>query len=184
MKRIVLLIIALVCTVAQWPTAAHADSVFHPVDPTLYSDNMTVVIRLTRGTETITTAELGAFIDGECRGVASLIGQNYFLLIAGEGRGQAIEIRAAIDGRVQVVCNSLTYTVNGSIGTILAPFVINILDLNDDGLIDIADVIILTKAVMTGSDDPRYDINDDLTVDANDVNALIKVIAQGASSAQ
>ena len=110
-------------------------SVFSPVEPTDYPDNMAIVILLTASGEPIADAELGAFIDGECRGVAfadvaegDLQAPLYYLLVAGEGSGQPMEIRAGIGGTVMTVCNTLTYSSDGSIGTPWEPFVIDIND--------------------------------------------------------
>ena len=50
-------------------------------------------------------------------------------------------------------------------------------DLNDDEVANIADVIILTNAILSGSTDLKYDINDDKKVDAKDVTAIVNIIA-------
>jgi hypothetical protein len=112
-------------------------SVFSPVEPTDYPDNMAIVILLTDSGEPIADAELAAFVDGECRGTAfadevedELQSPLYYLLVAGEGSGQPMEIRASINGTVMTVCNTLTYTSDGSIGTPWEPFVIDIKDLS------------------------------------------------------
>ena len=50
-------------------------------------------------------------------------------------------------------------------------------DLNDDEVANIADVIILTNAILSGSTDLKYDINGDKKVDAKDVTAIVNIIA-------
>ena len=90
-----------------------------------YPDNMTMVVMLT-GAETA-DIELAAFIDSECRGASTATDGLYYLLIAGEGSGQPMEIRATVDGCEPVtVCNTLTYSSDGNIGTPWEPFVIDI----------------------------------------------------------
>ena len=119
-------------------------STFAPVSPTDYPDNMAIVILLTDNGEPIADAEVAAFVDGECRGAAfadeveeELLTPLYYLLVAGEGSGQPMEIRANINGNIMTVCNTLTYTSDGSIGTPWEPFVIDINDpsgINDSQL--------------------------------------------------
>ncbi|MBR1377763.1 MAG: LamG domain-containing protein [Bacteroidaceae bacterium] len=101
-------------------------SAFSPVAPTDYPDNMALVIILTDGDEPVTDAEVAAFIDGECRGTAFADEGLYYLLVAGEGSGQPIEIKASINGAIKTVCTTLTYASDGSIGTPWEPFVIDI----------------------------------------------------------
>ena len=123
-------------------------SIFNPVSPTDYPDNMAIVILLTADGEPIADAELGAFVDGECRGIAfvdeaegDLLSPLYYLLVAGEGSGQPMEIRANIGGKVMTVCNTLTYTSDGSIGTPWEPFVIDINDLSGIKSIDYSTMV-------------------------------------------
>ena len=49
-------------------------------------------------------------------------------------------------------------------------------DLNDDDVVNIADVVILSNAIQAGSTDLMYDINGDNKVDANDINAIDDII--------
>ena len=103
-----------------------ASSVFSPVDPSCYPDNMSMVIQLVDGGEMVTTAEVAAFIDGECRGSSKAIDDLYYLLITGEGSGQQMEIRACTaDGVVSTVCDALTFSSDANIGTPWEPFVID-----------------------------------------------------------
>ena len=87
---------------------------------------MAIVIMLTKDSEPVTDAEVAAFIDGECRGTTFADEGLYYLLVAGEGSGQPIEIKANIDGTVKTICTSLTYASDASIGTPWDPFVIEI----------------------------------------------------------
>ena len=115
-------------------------SAFSPVDPNTYPDNMTMVILLTNDGTPIADAEVAAFVDGECRGaaVATTDGELplYYLLIAGEGSGQPMQLRAYIgglasepdirDGSTMTLSADLTFSSDGNIGTPWEPFVIDI----------------------------------------------------------
>ena len=50
-------------------------------------------------------------------------------------------------------------------------------DLNDDDEVNIADVVILSNAILAGSTDLMFDINGDNKVDANDITAIVDIIA-------
>ena len=50
-------------------------------------------------------------------------------------------------------------------------------DVNDDGVVNIADVVALSRAILAGSTDEKYDINDDGSVNAKDITALVAIIA-------
>ena len=110
-------------------TSEKRQSSFSPVEPTDYPDNMAIVIMLTDGSRVITDAEVAAFIGSECRGAAFADEGLYYLLVAGEGSGQPIEIRANVNGSIKTVCTILTYVSDGSLGTPWEPFVIDINDL-------------------------------------------------------
>ena len=49
-------------------------------------------------------------------------------------------------------------------------------DLNDDGVVNVTDVVALTKAIRSGSTDKKYDINGDGEVNDKDVTALVALI--------
>ena len=107
-----------------------APSVFSPVNPNAYPDNMTMVVLLTNGSTPVADAEIGAFVNGECRGaaVATTNGELplYYLLIAGEGSGQPMELRVYIGGSTVTLSTDLTYSSDGNIGTPWEPYVIDI----------------------------------------------------------
>ncbi len=117
-------------------------SVFSPVEPTDYPDNMTMVILLTNDGQPVSDAEVAAFVNGECRGAATATVDDsgeeelqhplYYLLIAGEGSGQAMELRAAINGNIRVLSvgdgqSPLTYSSDGNLGTPWEPFVVDLM---------------------------------------------------------
>ena len=111
-------------------SASGPSALFTPVEPENYSDNMSMVVKLVKSDEPVTNAELGAFVDDECRGsaTASETSGLYYLLIAGEGHGKAMQIRAAIDGTVTTVCTSVPFNSDAIIGTPWEPFVIDLDD--------------------------------------------------------
>jgi hypothetical protein len=49
-------------------------------------------------------------------------------------------------------------------------------DVNDDSVVNIADVVALSRAILSGSTDQKYDINGDGLVNAKDITALIALI--------
>ena len=50
-------------------------------------------------------------------------------------------------------------------------------DLNNDDKVNIADVVILSNAILAGSTDLMYDVNGDNKVDAEDITAIVDIIA-------
>ena len=109
-------------------SASGFPAIFTPTDPENYPDNMSMVIKLVRSGEPVTDAELGAFIDDECRAaaVASETSGLYYLLIAGEGHGKEMQIRAAINGNVTTICTSVPFSTDAIIGTPWEPFIIDL----------------------------------------------------------
>jgi hypothetical protein len=107
-------------------------SVFTPVPPTDYPDNMTMVVLLTNGGMPVADAEVAVFVDGECRGaaVATIDDEQplYYLLIAGEGSGLPMQLQVYLDGSIITLSADLVYFSDGNIGTPWEPFVIDISD--------------------------------------------------------
>ena len=124
---------------AQSPKAnsrrVNQTSVFTPVPPTDYPDNMTMVVLLTNGGIPVADAEVAAFVDGECRGAAVATTDEeqplYYLLIAGEGSGQPMQLRVYLDGSIITLSANLVYSSDGNIGTPWEPYVIDISDALD-----------------------------------------------------
>ena len=50
-------------------------------------------------------------------------------------------------------------------------------DVNGDGVVNIVDVVALSKAILAGSTDEKYDINGDGSINAKDITALVALIA-------
>ncbi len=167
-------------------------AIFNPVDYYLFSDNMTMVIELKDGSQTVDTCEVGAFIDGECRGAARAIGKLYFLIIAGEGNGQKVEICTYLNGEVVTIDSSIVYVSDKNIGTPWEPYVIDISsasggsrqkgDCNGDGVVDQADIAYII-GVTTGSGDTspqavkNADVNGDGTVNVADIITVINLLS-------
>lgn len=111
---------------------ANQTSVFTPVPPTDYPDNMTMVVLLTNGGIPVADAEVAAFVDEECRGAAvATIDEEqplYYLLIAGEGSGQPMQLQVYLDGNIITLSTDLIYFSDGNIGTPWEPYVIDISD--------------------------------------------------------
>lgn len=101
-------------------------TVFTPVDPYLYPDNMTVVVQLVDGQAVVDTAEVAAFIAGECRAATKADSGLYYLVIAGEGSGQKMEIQAFIDGDIRVLDDNIVYSSDTNVGTPWQPYVIDL----------------------------------------------------------
>ena len=110
-----------------------AQSIFSPIAPTSYPDNMSMVVMLTNGSQPVADAEVAVFIDGECRAAAFADNVDdsqqpplYYLLVPGQGSGQSIELRVALGDEVLTLPTTLTYSSDASIGTPWDPFVIDI----------------------------------------------------------
>lgn len=99
---------------------------FTPVGGSDYPDNMTMVIQLMDGDAIVDTCEVAAFIEDECRGAARADDGLYYLIIAGEGGGQPVDIRTCIDGEIISIDNSYVYASDQNIGTPWEPVVINL----------------------------------------------------------
>ena len=91
-----------------------------------YPDNMSMVIALKDGEQSVDTCEVAAYIGGECRGATRANGGLYYLIIAGEGSGQLLELRTCINGEMVVIDNTQTYISDVNIGTPWQPYVIDL----------------------------------------------------------
>ena len=91
-----------------------------------YPDNMSMVISLKDGEQSVDTCEVAAYIGGECRGATRANGGLYYLIIAGEGSGQPLELRTCINGEIVVIDNTQTYISDVNIGTPWQPYVIDL----------------------------------------------------------
>jgi hypothetical protein len=168
-------------------TTASSLPIFNPVDNGKYPDNMTMVIQLRNGSKTVDTCEVAAFIDDECRGATLANNGLYYLIIAGEGGGQQVDIATCIKGRIVTIDSSITYTSDQSIGTPWEPYVIDLMrftaDVNGDGVVDVADIATVISVMANVGADPASardnDVNGDGVVDVADIATIISVMASG-----
>lgn len=101
--------------------------IFTPVDPTLYPNNMTMVIQLKDGETVVDTYEVGAFVGEECRGAVRANANGlYYLVISGEGSGQAMTLRTCQNGEIIDIDNTQQFVSDGNIGTSWEPYVIDL----------------------------------------------------------
>ncbi len=100
--------------------------VFAPLAMGSYPDNMSMVIALKDGEQSVDTCEVAAYIGGDCRGATRANDGLYYLIIAGEGSGHPIELRTCINGETVVIDNTLTYISDVNIGTPWQPYVIDL----------------------------------------------------------
>ena len=100
--------------------------VFAPLAVGSYPDNMSMVIALKDGEQSVDTCEVAAYIGGDCRGATRANDGLYYLIIAGEGSGQPLELRTCINGETVVIDNTLTYISDVNIGTPWQPYVIDL----------------------------------------------------------
>ena len=100
--------------------------VFAPLAMGSYPDNMSMVIALKDGEQSVDTCEVAAYIGGECRGATRANGGLYYLIIAGEGSGYPIELRTCINGETMVIDNTQSYISDVNISTPWNPYVIDL----------------------------------------------------------
>ena len=106
---------------AQWSNSASGQVL------RAYPSNMTMTIRLMDGEAVVDTCEIAAYIDGECRGaVRAHTDSLYYLVIAGDGAGQPMELRTVINGEERVIDQTLTFVSDNHLGTPWEPYVIQL----------------------------------------------------------
>lgn len=111
---------------------------YQPVDDHMFPDNMNIIAVVQLDGENINDAEVGAFINGECRGTVRCINGYYFLTIMGSATDDMenkVEIRVRKDGK-DYVMNSIEFISDAVHGTLEKPYV---LDLNATGIKNVID---------------------------------------------
>ena len=107
--------------------APDALRIFTPVSPTLYPNNMTMVVQLRDGETVVDTCEVAAFVGDECRGAVRANTKGlYYLVIAGEGAGQSMVLRTCIGGKIIDIDNTQQFVSDANIGTSWEPYVIDL----------------------------------------------------------
>ena len=102
---------------------------FTPVDDHKYPDNMNVTAVIEKDGERMTNAEIGAFVNGECRGAVTYNNGYYFLTIMGSASDDInnnIELRAFIEGQEYTIDNTLPFISDASYGSLDEPYALTI----------------------------------------------------------
>ena len=119
------------------PRRASTGYYFKPVDDGRYPDNMSIVAKLVCDGQVVDTAEVAAFIDGECRATTKAIDGLYYIMVQGEDGGQTIELRTLYNGEVATIDKALTFEGDTNVGLPWSPYVIDISTLT--GITTLAD---------------------------------------------
>lgn len=102
---------------------------FEPMDDSEFLDNMTFIAVVEKDGERIENAEVGAFINGECRGAVGYHEGYYFLTVMGASADDSdatIELRVWYDGQEYIVENEKHFVSDGAYGTLDEPYVLNL----------------------------------------------------------
>ena len=112
-------------------------SIFTPVAPEAYPDNMSLVVKLLCDGEPVDTFEVAAFVDDECRAAAKADNGIYYLMVQGEGSGQPIQLRTYYEGEEVVIDEALVFQKDTNIGLPWDPYIIEIGNNATDGIMSI-----------------------------------------------
>ncbi len=102
---------------------------FTPNDAYLYPDNMNIIAVVKKDGRVRDDAEIGAFINGECRGAICCNSDYYFLTIMGSSEddaGKYVELRVFVDGEEYSVDKSLLFFSDAFHGSLDAPYVLDV----------------------------------------------------------
>jgi hypothetical protein len=102
---------------------------FTPVDPYLYPDNLNVLAVVKKDGHERDDAEIGAFINGDCRGAIGYNSGYYFLTVMGSSEDDAqskMELRVYVDGEEYVVNDQLPFISDAFYGSLDEPFVLDV----------------------------------------------------------
>ena len=102
---------------------------YTPVDPYLYPDNLNIIAVVKKDGQERNDAEIGAFIDNECRGAIACNKGHYFLTVMGSSEDDSqkkMELRVWVDGEEYTVDNSLSFISDAAYGTLDEPYVLDI----------------------------------------------------------
>lgn len=99
------------------------------MDPYLYPDNLNIIAVVVRDDSPVDNAEVGAFIDGECRGAIGCKKGHYFLTVMGsseEDSQKKMELRVWIDGEEYTVDDTLPFISDAFYGSLDEPYVLDV----------------------------------------------------------
>ena len=102
---------------------------FTPVDPYLYPDNINIIAVVKKDSQKCDDAEIGAFIDDECRGAISCNNGYYFLTVMGSSEGDSqkkMELRVYVDGEEYMVDDTLPFISDAFYGSLDEPLELDI----------------------------------------------------------
>ena len=102
---------------------------FKPCDPYLYPDNLNIIAVVKKDGQERDDAEIGAFIDGECRGAISHNNGYYFLTAMGsseEDSQKKMELRVYVDGEEYVADDTLPFISDAYYGSLDDPYVLDL----------------------------------------------------------
>ena len=190
MKQIVRIITLFVCLAL--PLVAQAQEHHWTVDAHAYRYDMTACLQLTVNGELVTdysAYEIAAFCGDECRGVAEpfdvewegeTIHLAYMRIRSNSAEGDVMTFKVYSRGRDaerDVAGVTVDFLADDVLAVASAPLVIEasfslLGDLNDDGLVDITDVMRCTYYGVQGEYRAEADLNDDGVVDILDVMRL------------
>ncbi len=102
---------------------------YTPVSPYLYPDNLNIIAVVKKDGQERDDTEIGAFIDGECRGAIRCNKGHYFLTVMGSSETDSqkhIELRVYVDGQEYVVDDTLPFVSDAAYGTLEEPYTLDI----------------------------------------------------------
>ena len=102
---------------------------FTPVDPYLYPDNLSIIAVVKKDGQERDDAELGAFIDDECRGAIAFRKGYYFLTVMGSSQDDSqkkMELRVYADGEEYMVDDTLPFISDAFYGSLDEPYVLDL----------------------------------------------------------
>lgn len=104
---------------------------YTPTDPYNFPDNMNVIAVVVRDGQLLNDVEIGAFVNGECRGAirANEGSDYYFLTVMGssaEDQNRTVELRVFANGEEYVVDRSHTFINDLVLGNLDEPYVLDL----------------------------------------------------------
>ena len=104
---------------------------YTPTDPYNFPDNMNVIAVVVKDGQLLNDAEIGAFINGNCRGAirANEGSDYYFLTVMGssaDDQNNTVELRVFADGEEYVVDRSHTFINDLVLGNLDEPYVLDL----------------------------------------------------------
>lgn len=165
------------------------------VNPYDYQYDMTFYLQLSEDSQPVsdyTSFEVGAFEEGECRGVAEMQEKNgkkwfYLRVYSNNPSSHPLSFRI-YDKQVDktfTVAESQTFTPQGLVGMPSSPLNLNFLrytlgDVNDDGIINVADITAILQYMAGNNPEPfipmAADTNQDGQINIADITAVLKLI--------